>query len=61
MNVNIRFFIFMFIEKTFTLLTDIVSDEDIYPWYDAYRESKKPLYIKIVLQRSLHFRQQFLS
>ena len=52
----------MFIEKTFTLLTDIVvSDEDIYPWYDAYRESKKPLYIKIVLQRSLHFRQQFLS
>ena len=50
MNVNMRFFIFMSIEKIYTkyiLLTDIVvSDEDIYPWYDAYRESKKPLYVK---------------
>ena len=46
MNVNMRFFIFTFIEKIFILLTDIVvSDEDIYAWYDAYRESKKPLYI----------------
>ena len=44
MNVNVRFFIFTSIEKY--IIDGYCFDEDIYPWYDACRESKNPLYIK---------------